>query len=165
MVKRCPGTKTAGEWTGFQCVLDEGHAEKFCVPYVPPDVDEWRRVGALVAKLRSDIAACAAAVGGCLTHEQTGHGAETATQAVTRFAAERREDEQTLWQMRKNDGAMIRQMRKDADAVTADRDRIQAELDALRAVVESGRDLDAEVLRAVQTQRDDLAGLAREGDA
>ena len=88
MVKRCPGTKTAGEWTGFQCVLDEGHAERFCQPYVPPTVDEYRTILNMLA-----------------------------------------------------------------------------ELDALRAVVESGCDLDSEVLRAVQTQRDDLAGLARNGDA
>jgi hypothetical protein len=70
------------------CVLDEGHAEKFCQPYVPLTVDEHRTMLAMLA-----------------------------------------------------------------------------ELDALRAVVESGRDLDAEVLRAVKTQRDDLAGLARKGDA
>jgi len=87
MVKRCPGTKVDGHWTGFVCVLDEGHADRFCVPYVPPTVDEYRTILSMLA-----------------------------------------------------------------------------ELDALRAVVESGRDLDAEVLRAVQTQRDDLAGLAqREG--
>lgn len=91
MVKRCPGTKVSGEWTGFQCVLDEGHAERFCQPYVPPTVDEWR-------------------------------------------------------------------------VMKADRDRLQAELDALRAVVESGRDLDAEVLRGVKTHRDNLAGSARKGD-
>ena len=87
MKKRCPGTKVNGEWTGFVCVLDEGHAGKFCVPYIPPDVDEHRTMLAMLG-----------------------------------------------------------------------------ELAVLRAVVESGRDLDAEVLRGVKTQRDDLAGLARKGD-
>jgi len=88
MKPRCPGTKVNGAWTGFVCVLDEGHADKFCQPYVPPTVDEYRTILTMLA-----------------------------------------------------------------------------ELDALRAVVESSRDLDAEVLRAVQAQRDDLAGLARKGDA
>lgn len=138
MNPRCPGTKVNGHFTSFVCVLDDGHAG-FCEPYVAPSVDEWRRVGRLVANLRGDVAACAEAVGGCLTHEQTGRGAESVAQAVARFAAERREDEQTLWQMRKNDGAMIRQMRKDVEAATADRARLQAELDALRAIVESGK--------------------------
>ena len=131
MKPRCQGAKTPGHFTSFECVLDEGH-DGHCEPYAPPTVDEWRRVGVLVANLRRDIAACAEAVGGCLTHEQTGHGAENAAQAVARFAAERREDEQTLWQMRKNDGAMIRQLR-------ADNDRLQDENDALRAIIESGK--------------------------
>ncbi len=139
MKPRCTGTKVDGHFTGFICVLDAGHAG-FCEPYVPPTVDEWRRVGRIVANLRGDIAACAEAVGGCLTHEQTGRGAESVAQAVARFAAERREDEQTLWQMRKNDGAMIRQMRKDVEAATSDRARLQAELDALRAILASGCD-------------------------
>ena len=130
MKPRCQGHHDGGAHTSFICVLDEGH-DGFCEPYVPPSVDEWRRVGVLVANLRRDIAACAEAAGGCLTHEQTGHGAENAAQAVARFAAERREDEQTLWQMRKNDGAMIRQLR-------SDNARLQAELDALRAIIESG---------------------------
>lgn len=132
MKPRCQGAKTPGHFTSFECVLDEGH-DGHCEPYAPPTVDEWRRVGVLVANLRRDIAACAEAVGGCLTHEQTGHGAENAAQAVARFAAERREDEQTLWQMRKNDGAMIRQLR-------SDNARLQAELDALRAILASGCD-------------------------
>jgi len=129
MKPRCQGAKTPGHFTSFECRLDADH-DGFCEPYVPPTVDEWRRVGVLVANLRRDIAACAEAVGGCLTHEQTGRGAENAAQAVARFAAERREDEQTLWQMRKNDGVMIRQLR-------SDNARLHAELDALRAIVES----------------------------
>lgn len=132
MKPRCTGAKTPGHFTSFECRLDADH-DGFCEPYVAPSVDEWRRVGVLVANLRRDIAACAEAVGGCLTHEQTGHGAENVAQAVARFAAERREDEQTLWQMRKNDGAMIRQLR-------SDNARLQAELDALRAILASGCD-------------------------
>lgn len=130
MKPRCPGTKTAGEWTGFQCVLDEGHAEKFCQPYVPPTVDEWRwlKAWAIEAEARASHWAVLGRLG---------------RRAEIELAA-----------------ALDREKHGDAT-----RDRLQAELDALRAVVESGRDLDAEVLRAVQTQRDDLAVLARKGDA
>ena len=120
MVKRCPGTKVGGEWTGFQCVLDEGHPDRFCQPYIPPDVDEWRAREEFVSRL---------------SRECTG----------------------AYWAQVNAESQRDRALR--------DRDRLQAELDALRAVVESGRDLDAEVLRAVQTQRDDLAGLARKGGA
>ncbi len=51
MVKRCPGTKVDGEWTGFICVLDAGHPERFCRPYIPPDADEWRALKARAMEL------------------------------------------------------------------------------------------------------------------
>lgn len=127
MVKRCPGTKVNGEWTGFVCVLDEGHPDRFCQPYVPPDVDEWRGMKARAIE----------------AERRAADWADRAKDAEVELAA-----------------ALERERHGDATCA-----RLQAELDALRAVVESGRDLDAEVLRAVKTQRDDLAGLARKGDA
>lgn len=54
-------------------------------------------------------------------------------------------------------------------APTVDEHRVMlsmlAELDALRAIVESGRDLDAEVVAGVQAGRDDLRGLAGKVEA
>lgn len=41
MKPRCQGAKTPGHWTGFECMLDDGH-DGFCEPYVAPSVDEWR---------------------------------------------------------------------------------------------------------------------------
>ena len=64
MVKRCPGTKVSGEWTGFQCVLDEGHAERFCQPYVPPTVDEWRVMKADRDRLQAELDALRSEVPG-----------------------------------------------------------------------------------------------------
>jgi hypothetical protein len=127
MVKRCPGTKVNGAWTGFVCVLDDGHAERFCVPFVPPDVDEWRGMKARAMELEVRV----------------GDWSIRAREAEAELAA-----------------ALDREMHTDATCA-----RLHGELDALRAVVESGRDLDAEALRAVTAQRDDLAGLARKGGA
>lgn len=45
MKPRCTGTKTSGHWTGFECVLDDGH-DGFCEPYQAPTVDEWRVMSA-----------------------------------------------------------------------------------------------------------------------
>lgn len=85
MKPRCPGAKTPGHFTGFVCVLDDGH-DGFCQPYQAPSVDEYRTILSMLA-----------------------------------------------------------------------------ELDALRAIVESGRDLDAETVAGVQAARDDLRGLAGKG--
>ena len=41
MKPRCQGAKTLGHFTGFICVLDDGH-DGFCEPYQAPTVDEWR---------------------------------------------------------------------------------------------------------------------------
>ena len=111
MVKRCPGTKVNGEWTGFQCVLDEGHPDRFCQPYIPPDVDEWRGMKARAIE----------------AERRAADWAGRAKDAEVELAA-----------------ALDRERHGDATCA-----RLQAELDALRAV---------------QTQRDDLAGLARKGD-
>jgi hypothetical protein len=161
MVKRCPGTKVNGEWTGFQCVLDEGHAERFCQPYIPPDVDEWRSMKASVDVFQRALSEIRQRVRQGL--------AMLDVRSVQAFSKGY------------NDGDMARVVverdrlvlavcaaKDDAALVRADRDRLQSELDALRAVVERhqvGLDLDAEVLRAVQTHRDELAELARKGDA
>lgn len=127
MKPRCQGHHDRGAHTSFVCVLDEGHADRFCQPYIPPDADEWRGMKARAIEAEGRAA----------------HWADRAKDAEVELAA-----------------ALERERHGDATCA-----RLQAELDALRAVVESGRDLDAEVLRAVKTQRDDLAGLARKGDA
>ena len=43
MKPRCQGAKTPGHWTGFECVLDDGH-DGFCEPCQAPSVDEWRKL-------------------------------------------------------------------------------------------------------------------------
>ena len=43
MKPRCQGAKTPGHFTGFICVLDDGH-DGFCQPYQAPTVDEWREL-------------------------------------------------------------------------------------------------------------------------
>ncbi len=43
MKPRCQGAQTPGHFTGFICVLDDGH-DGFCEPYQAPSVDEWRKL-------------------------------------------------------------------------------------------------------------------------
>ena len=104
-MNRCEGSKTPGNWTGFECVLDDGHGGG-CQPYVPPTVDEWRALQAEMAGMRGF------------------------------FGLAGGEDE--------------------AAKLVADRDRLQAELDALRAVVESGASTAAHVV--------DLLAKVKRGD-
>ena len=50
MKPRCQGAKTPGHFTGFICVLDDGH-DGFCEPYVAPTVDEHRTMLTMLAEL------------------------------------------------------------------------------------------------------------------
>ena len=52
MNPRCRGSKAPGHWTGFECVLDEGH-DGHCEPFRPPTVDEWRRLCARAEQIRA----------------------------------------------------------------------------------------------------------------
>jgi len=101
MKPRCPGTKVNGHFTGFICVLDDGHAG-FCQPYIAPTVDEWRAV-------RASETALGNAVG------------EWYVKAV-------------------NARHELRCALDRENAADADRARLQAELDALRAILASGCD-------------------------
>lgn len=53
MKPRCQGAKTPGHFTSFECVLDEGHSG-FCRPYCAPDVDEWRALQLLLTSAEED---------------------------------------------------------------------------------------------------------------
>lgn len=122
MLKRCLGTKTGGEWTGFQCVLDQGHADRFCQPYVPPDVDEWR--GMKVRAMELEV--------------RVGNWAIRAQSAEVELAA-----------------ALDRERHAGETCV-----RLQAELDALRAVVERLRPFEA-----AEIQRRVIAEMMNGGEA
>jgi len=62
-VKRCAGKNAGGDFTSFDCALDEGHPGR-CVAYQPPTVDQWREqvaVGMLMAARIRELEALVAA--------------------------------------------------------------------------------------------------------
>lgn len=152
MKPRCQGHHDGGAHTSFLCVLDEGH-DGFCEPYVPPTVDEWRAMKARVVFAEADA----------IELREAAWRARKAMLPVLDDAL----DGATIDRM--VDAVVTMAYHKDAlaDAAWVDVDRLQAENDALRSIIESGaaqtqhpgRDLDAEVVSGVQAGRDDLRGL------
>ncbi len=122
MKPRCTGTKVNGHFTGFVCVLDDGHAG-YCEPYRAPDVEEWRALKARAADYEARMVdwweRCKAT--------ETELAASLELEGIRRHRAESARD---------------------------DCARLQSELDAMRAILESGAgstksasDLLANVLR------------------
>ena len=121
MKPRCTGAKTPGHFTSFECVLDDNH-NGFCEPYVAPTVDEWRAIKAMSAEAQAQAAAMRAVLEQHAEVRRTEHHGELHSSH------------------QESAGCLCRWcMTGRALAPDADRARLQAELDALRAIVESGK--------------------------
>jgi len=132
MVKRCPGTKVNGHWTGFVCVLDEGH-DGHCLPYTSPTVDEWRG-------MNSDLDACLRALSERAQRVRQGL-AMLDVRSVQAFSSGYNDGDMAKATVELDRMAVAACVAKDETAsIRAENARLQSELDALRAVVESGRD-------------------------
>jgi len=152
MMKRCPGTKTAGAWTGFVCVLDEGHAEKFCQPYVPPTVDEWRG-------MNSDLDGCLRALSERTQRVRQGL-AMLDVRSVQAFSSGYNDGDMAKVTVERDRLALAVCVAKDeAAAIRAENARLQSELDALRAVVERLRPFEA-----AEMQRRAIAEMMNGGE-
>ena len=118
MKPRCQGHHDGGAHTSFLCVLDECHGG-FCEPYKAPDVDEWRSVQFLLTSAEEDARFYAG---------RTARIEEACRADVARLQAELAE-------------ATERERIKWARSKSAMDDcaRLQSEIDALRAIIESGK--------------------------
>ena len=120
MKPRCQGAKTLGHFTGFICVLDDGH-DGFCEPYIAPTVDEWRKLKHS-AEMHKRVAAMRADDCQGWYEENITLRADLALyQAEAKTLRDKLEsgDIEAPWR--------------------AEVARLQAEIDALRAIVESGK--------------------------
>ena len=121
MKPRCQGHHDGGAHTSFICVLDEGH-DGFCEPYVPPTVDEWRKLKRS-AEMHKRVAAMRADDCQGWYEENTTLQADLALyQAEAKTLRDKLEsgDIEAPWR--------------------AEVGRLQAEVDALRAILASGCD-------------------------
>lgn len=115
MKPRCQGAKTHGHFTSFECVLDEGHSG-FCRPYCAPDVDEWR------ARMEWE--------------DEVVVSLERIQVLVHRIDAARVSFRQECAELRASAADDVETI----CALRADVARLQAENDALRAILASGCD-------------------------
>lgn len=113
MKPRCQGAKTPGHFTSFDCVLDAGH-DGFCQPYVAPSVDEWR------ARMEWE--------------DEVVVSLERIQVLVHRIDAARVSFRQECLELRASAAEDVKLIQ----ALRGENTRLQAELDALRAILESG---------------------------
>ena len=120
MKPRCQGAKTPGHFTGFICMLDDGH-DGFCEPYQAPTADEWREMK---------------------------RSAEAHRRAATMRADDCRAWSEENFSLRADlalyqaEAKTLRDKLESGDIEApwrAEVARLQAELDALRAIVEFGK--------------------------
>lgn len=115
MNPRCQGARTPGHFTSFDCVLDDGHAG-FCQPYVAPTVDEWR------ARMEWE--------------DEVVVSLERIQVLVHRIDDARVSFRQECMELRASAAEDVESIQ----ALQGENSRLQAEIDALRAILASGCD-------------------------
>ncbi len=132
MKPRCTGAKTPGHWTGFECVLDDGDGG-FCEPYVAPTVAEWRQS-------RNDLSACLRSIS--VRTEQLRQGFATLGEfAAEAFCRAYNDVDRARASVERNGLALAACSAEDeSKTLRAENARLQAEFDALRAILASGCD-------------------------